>query len=268
MYRLGFIGVGNMGEAILRGVLKGKVLQGSEIAVFDLNTAKCETLQAEFGVHAADSLDALIRTCSMLLLAVKPNVCADVIEKNREAFDGKALLSIVTGWSGRKLAERLPSSTRILRVMPNTPAMVGEGMCVLEANDTLSAEERSFAAALFGAVGKTMTVKEAMISAVIGVSGSGPAYVYMFIEALADGGVRAGLPRDKAYELAAQTVLGSAKMVLETGKHPGALKDAVCSPAGTTIDAVAVLDKSGFRSAVIEAVDACVRKALEMDSNI
>ncbi len=265
MKRLGFIGVGNMGEAILRGVLSGGVLTGNEIAVFDVSGAKCRALRDELGVYVAESLDALIRGCETLLLAVKPNVCASVIENCREAFDGKALISIVTGWSGKKLAERLPSATRVLRVMPNTPAMVGEGMCVFEADDTLKSDERAFAFSLFNAIGKTETVKEELIPAVVGVSGSGPAYAYLFIEALADGGVRAGLPRDKAYELAAQTLLGSAKMVLSTGKHPGALKDAVCSPGGTTIEAVAALEENGFRGAVLEAVRACVNKAIALD---
>ena len=265
MYRLGFIGVGNMGEAILRGVLKGGVLESREIAAFDLNAAKCEALHGELGIQIMESLNALNLSCDMLLLAVKPNVCASVIEQGGKAFSGKALISIVTGWSGKKLAERLPDDTRVLRVMPNTPAMVGEGMSVLEAGDSLTGSERVFAAELFHAIGRVETVREELIPAVIGVSGSGPAYVYLFIEALADGGVRAGLARDKAYELAAQTVLGSAKMVLATGRHPGALKDAVCSPGGTTIEAVAALEHSGFRNAVLEAVDACVNKVVEMD---
>lgn len=267
MERFGIIGVGNMGEAILRGLIKGGALPPQQIAVYDINGEKCAALKKELCVTATDSIGQLAKCCDMLLLAVKPDVCGAVIEAHRTAFADKAVISIVTGWSGEKLRHSLPATTRILRVMPNTPALVGQGMAVLEQDGTFRDEERAFAETLFAGIGRVQYVKPELMNAVVGVSGSGPAYVYMFIEAMADGGVRAGLPRAMAYELAAQTVLGAASMVLETKQHPGKLKDAVCSPGGTTIEAVASLEKEGLRNAVLEAVKACIRRAEEM-SNI
>lgn len=264
MEKFGFIGVGNMGEAILRGMINNCVLPSDKIMIYDPNAQKCASFEAELGVTAADSIASLAKECDMLLFAVKPDVCGNLIEKSRNDFQNRSIISIVTGWSGEKLRQYLPNTTRILRVMPNTPAMVGAGMTVFELGDTLNDDEHAFAERLFSSVGRVMSIKPELLNAVIGVSGSGPAYVYMFIEAMADGGVRAGLPRNKAYELAAQTVLGSAKMVLETAQHPGKLKDAVCSPGGTTIEAVASLEKDGLRNAVIHAVSVCIAKADSM----
>jgi len=262
--RFGIIGVGNMGEAILRGFVGSGNAAGTEIAVFDPNAAKCRLLEKECGVRVAQSLEQLIKQSDLLLISIKPNVCTYVFEENRECFAHKAVVSIAAGWGGERLRKALPESTRILRVMPNTPAMVGEGMIVFEAGDTLTSEEKSFAETLFLSVGEVVGADAKLMDAVTAVSGSGPAYVYLFIEALADGGVKAGLPRDLALRLAAQTVKGSAMMVSETGLHPGELKDRVCSPGGTTIDAVAVLEQKGFRGAVIAAVDACREKSERM----
>lgn len=261
MQKFGIVGVGNMGEAILRGALDHGVLSRDAVYIFDTNVKKTQKLEEELGIHTAESLVTLTKTCDMVLLAVKPNVLLSVIESDRAAFDECAVLSIVAGFSRAELAERLPADTRILRIMPNTPAMVGEGMIVFESDDTLHEQERDFAKTLFASMGRVLTMEEKYMHAVTAVSGSGPAYVFMFIEALADGGVRAGLPRDTAYLLASQTVLGSARMLLETKQHPGALKDNVCSPGGTTIDAVAVLEEKGLRSAVIDAVTACAEKS-------
>jgi len=259
--RLGVIGAGNMGEAILRGYLTSGAADGPKAAVFDLDTEKCRALAKDFGVTIADSLASLIDESDMLLLAVKPNVCAHVFLEQFDRFAGKSVVSIAAGWGGERLKNALPASARVLRVMPNTPAMIGEGMIVFEAGDTLTDEERAFAQSLFGAVGEVITVEPKLMDAVTAVSGSGPAYVYLFIEALADGGVKAGLPRAIAQKLAAQTVKGAAMMVQETGIHPGELKDRVCSPGGTTIEAVAVLEREGLRGAVIAAVDACRDKS-------
>lgn len=268
MYQLGIIGVGNMGEAILRGVLTGHAVDAKDVFVFDTNQEKIGALSGELGVMAADSITDLIAQSEMILLAIKPNVIGGLLDQYRGQFHKKALISIVAGWSKGRLSDNLPKDTRILRVMPNTPAMVGAGMIVFEAGDTFTAEEKDFAIGLFHAIGDIKTIDEKLMDAVTGVSGSGPAYVYMFIEALGDAGVQQGLPRAVAYELAAQTVLGSAKMVLDTGYHPGELKDRVCSPGGTTIDAVAALEKFGFRNAVIEAVAACSNKSREMSKHI
>lgn len=266
MPKIGFIGVGNMGEAILQSIFKSDLLPVEDVYIFDLNAKKVRALQEEFGVLTAQSASAMVAACDIVLLAVKPNVCGAVLKECADAINGKAIISIVTGWSRKDLSAIVPQA-RILRVMPNTPCMVGEGMTALEMDHTLRVEELEFAKKLFEANGRVVLVPAHLMAGVTGVSGSGPAYVYLFIEAMADAGVRTGIPRDMAYMLAAQTVVGAGKMVLETGKHPGALKDAVCSPAGTTIEAIAALERAGFRAAILDAVEVSAEKALELEAN-
>lgn len=262
--KFGVIGAGNMGEAILSGFCGSGNAGGTQIFVFDPDAEKCRALEKKLGVKTAASLEALIDESDLLLIAIKPNVCTHVYEEQFDRFSKKAVVSIAAGWGGERLQKALPADTRILRVMPNTPAMVGEGMIVFESGDSLTDDERAFAKTLFGSVGDVISVEPKLMDAVTALSGSGPAYVYLFIEALADGGVKAGLPRATALKLAAQTVKGSAIMVSETGIHPGELKDRVCSPGGTTIEAVATLEQHGFRGAVIAAVDACREKSEKM----
>ena len=262
--RFGVIGAGNMGEAIVRGFYTNGVASGVTTAIFDPDTEKCRALEKSLSIRTAPSLEALIEQSDILLIAIKPNVCSHVFSEQFDRFSGKAVISIAAGWGGERLKKALPADTRILCVMPNTPAMVSEGMIVFETGDTLTQDERAFAETLFGSVGDVISVEPKLMDAVTAVSGSGPAYVYLFIEALADGGVKAGLPRPVALKLAAQTVKGAAMMVSETGVHPGELKDRVCSPGGTTIEAVAVLEQQGFRGAVISAVDACREKSERM----
>jgi len=264
MTKLGFIGAGNMGEAILRGVLKANMLSPHNVYIYDTNSQKVKALQAELGVLTAQSSFAMIAACDIILLAVKPFICQSVLEECKNAFADKAIISIVTGWDRERLAAFLPESTRILRVMPNTPCMVGEGMAALDMDHSLTDEELLFAQEIFNSIGQAVMVPSNLMDAVTGVSGSGPAYVYMFIEAMADAGVKAGFSRELAYRFAAQTVVGAGKMVLNSGKHPGELKDAVCSPRGTTIEAVSCLEHGGFRAAVMDAVDASVKKAQEI----
>ncbi len=266
--RLGILGTGNMGEAILRGVVSGGAIRAAQVTVFDINTEKAKALSESLGTQIAGSIPELFKNSDVILLAIKPNVCENIFNKYRSDFSGKAIVSIIAGWSQQRLHKCLPNDVRILRIMPNTPAMVGEGMLVFEKGNTLSDEEEAFATKLFGTIGRIASVDSSLMDAVTAVSGSGPAYVYVFIEAMADGGVLRGLPRNVAYELAAQTVLGAAKMVLNTGKHPGELKDNVCSPNGTTIAAIASLERDGFRNAVITAEDACWKRAKEMSDNI
>ncbi len=262
--KLGFIGAGNMASAILLGILNKKIIDSKDVYIFDTNTEKLNDFCNKNGTNAAKNGIDVALNSDIVLFAIKPNVCASVIEELKDSLKNKAVISIVAGWSMKKLSDSLDKSTRVLKIMPNTPCMVGEGMNVFDGSYTLNDEEIDFAKRIFNAVGKVEIVAPYLMDAVTAVSGSGPAYVYMFIEAMADGGVKAGLPRQIAYELAAQTVLGSAKMVIDTGRHPGELKDAVCSPAGTTIDAVAALEKAGFRAAVLDAVDACYNKSKEM----
>ncbi len=264
MIKIGIIGAGNMGEAILRGILSADMLPPENVYVFDLNTEKIADLQQELGVLTAQSSFAMISACDMVLLAVKPNILKSVLMECGTALENKALLSIVLGWSRKDIAPLVPESCRVMRIMPNTPCLVGEGMMAFDADHTLTENELVFAKEMFSAIGKVELVPSYLMDAVTGVSGSGPAYCYLFLEAMADGGVRAGLPRNMAYTLAAQTMLGAAKMVLETGRHPGELKDAVCSPGGSTIEAVAALEKNGLRNAVLSAVNACVEKSIAM----
>ena len=266
MLKLGFVGAGNMGSAILRGLIAAKYISADDMAICDLSAKKLEALSDEIpGLTCTESDQELVEMCDMVILAVKPQYMAETIEHIHPYLSGKAVVSIAAGWTVDQLAEALEGSgATYLRVMPNTPAMVGEAMSALCPNEQVSEEELSLVKQIFDCFGVAEVVKESLIDAVIGVSGSSPAYVYMFIEAMADAAVLAGMPRKQAYTFAAQAVLGSAKMVLETGIHPGELKDMVCSPGGTTIEAVAELEKHGMRSAVIEAMKACMDKSKEM----
>ncbi|MEL7608469.1 MAG: pyrroline-5-carboxylate reductase [Bacillota bacterium] len=259
--KLGFVGAGNMAQAILKGALDKHVLEASDVLIYDPDTDKAQSQAKQYGVTIARSNAELCAASDIVLLAVKPNVCASALKEIGTALNGKALISIVAGWDMRRLQAELDDRVHILRVMPNTPSMVGEGMTAFDQSHTLLPDELAFATSIFSSIGRVISVPDTLMSAVTGVSGSGPAYVYLFIEALADAGVLAGLPRATAYELAAQTVVGAGKMVLETGLHPGVLKDAVCSPGGTTIEAVYELESAGFRAAVMRAVDACILKA-------
>lgn len=265
MMQLGILGAGNMGGAILRGLIAKGTVPPDSVTVYNKHPEKAQALHQELGVRVASSVPSLFLDSDMILLAVKPNMLSDILAENAVYLADKAVVSIIAGWDGVKLRAALPESARVLRVMPNTPSMVGAGMIVFENGDTLTHEEHAFAETLFSATGVVAAVEPYQMDAVIGVSGSGPAYVYMFIDAMADGGVQAGLPRSTAIRLAAQTVLGSAKMVLESGMHPDVLKDMVCSPGGTTIDAVASLEKTGFRGSVIEAVQVCAEKSARMN---
>ena len=259
--KIGFIGGGNMAGAILEGVLASGLSKKEELVVCDKNP---DALRKYEGIATGTNNVAALE-CDYVVLAVKPFILPMVLKELKDS--GKDLskavfVSIVAGASVDSIRSVLGTEAKIVRVMPNTPAMVREGMTVVSAKEeNLSEEEFSGALSIFCAVGKTEVLPETMLNAVIGISGSSPAYVFMMIEAMADAGVRDGLARDVAYRLAAQSVLGSAKMVLESGKHPGELKDMVCSPKGTTIEAVAELENKGFRSAIIDAVKACNDKA-------
>ena len=264
--KLGFIGAGNMASAILGGVLKSGFLPEEEIAVFDVIPAQSQKLAEGRAVHVMDTQDALVAACDCVILAVKPVYLRGVLDKAAPLADGKDFISIAAGWTFSMLTDLLPIRTgaRVLRVMPNTPAMVGEGFTALCEQTTMTPESFAWAKALFETLGETAVLPETQFDAVVALTGSSPAYVFMFIEAMADAAVALGLPRALSYRAAAQAVLGSAKMVLETGDHPGKLKDMVCSPGGTTIEAVASLEKDGFRSAVIQAMRACADKSRRM----
>lgn len=258
--KLGFIGGGNMAGAIAQGVISSGVFGASDVCVCDINEEALKKYPTDVKT-SADNNDALM--CDYIVLAVKPFILSKVLEeiKDKDIKD-KVFVSIVAGISVDEIKSILGSSAKVVRVMPNTPAQVGEGMTVIaQPDDAVNEKELKTVLKIFDAVGKTEIMAESMINVVTGVSGSSPAYVYMMIEAMGDAGVTGGIPRETAYKLAAQSVLGSAKMVLDTGRHPGELKDMVCSPKGTTIEAVAELEKRGFRSAIIEAIKKCNEKA-------
>ena len=257
MAQFGFIGMGNMGYAMLNGVL-GEFAPG-QIIFTTPHKEKCEKISAQTGVKYAESNAECANNAKYIILAVKPQMY-DVVLKNIENVitSEKVIISIAPGITIDSIKGKLGGSVRVVRAMPNTPALVGEGMTGISYNkEEFTIEERDTIEQFFQSFGEVVTVPEHLMSAVVCASGSSPAYAYMFIEALADSVVKYGIPRQDAYKLAAQTLLGSAKMVLQTGEHPGKLKDNVCSPAGTTIQGVAALEEYGFRNAVIKATDKC-----------
>ncbi len=264
MAKIGIIGIGNMGLAILKGLLG--VYSKDDIIFTDVNKDRCEEITKELGVAHVDNNGHLAGNAKYIVLAVKPQYFNPVLSDIRNTVTEKnVIISIAPGITTTQLKEKLGDEKRVVRAMPNTPALLGEGMTgVCYEEKSFSVEEKQAIADIFSSLGKMRIVEERLMNAVVCVSGSSPAYVYMFIEALADSAVKYGLPRDAAYEMAAQAVLGSARMVLETGEHPGALKDKVCSPGGTTIAAVSALEEFGFRNAVIKAADACYKKCTEI----
>jgi len=259
--KIGFIGAGNMGGAIIGGMVKSKVFEACDINV-------CDKLISDeivaMGINQMGIKDT-VENSDYIVLAVKPGVLGDVLKEITLAggYSSKTYISIAAGYKIETMEKTL-GKTKIIRVMPNICLKVGEGMTVICANDVCSQKELDMAQNIFGSCGKTAVVKESLIDACTAINGSGPAYVFMFMESLSDAAVKHGIKRETAYLLAAQTVLGSAFLMLESGIHPGKLKDMVCSPGGTTIEAVSELEDKGFRNAVISAVDACVKKADKM----
>jgi len=265
MRTLGFIGTGNMGAALVKGIVNSGIIDAGNIHVYDIDTAKTGALQKEYGVVKVSGNEEVVERSDIIILAVKPGMEKTVLEPCKEKFgESKILVSILAGVPVKRFEEILGNCAKIVRVLPNTPALVGEGMTLLSFNYNVREEEREEIIKLFECVGKAELLDESLMSEVIALSSSSPAYIFMIIEAMADAAVKHGIRRDMAYRIAAQSVLGAAKMVLETGRHPAELKDQVCSPAGTTIEAVSVLENKGLRSAIIEAMDACTKRAREL----
>lgn len=262
---IGFIGCGNMAGAMIGGIIKNSIVSADEIMASAKTEKTMQEKGKQLGITMTASNKEVAAFADVLVLAVKPFYYEEVIDEIKNSIkDDAVIVSIAPGKKIQWLEEKFGRVVKIVRTMPNTPAMVGEGMsCVCGYNYT-SEEDLDKVCRIFEGFGKAELVDEDLIDVVVGVSGSSPAYVFMFIEALADAAVADGMPRTMAYKFAAQAVMGSAKMVLETGKHPAELKDMVCSPKGTTIEAVGVLEKKGFRSAVFEAARACVKKAKEV----
>ena len=265
LLNVGFIGAGKMATALARGFIRAEIVSPKEITASDPFDTARKSFAAAIGAKTVVANLDVAKAATVLILATKPDQVAAALAEISSAFSKNHLLiSIAAGVTLAKLEGALPAGARVIRVMPNTPALVGAGASAFALGKSATAADGELARKLLSAVGVALQVKESLLDAVTGLSGSGPAYVYQFIEALSDGGVASGLPRDIATRLAAQTVLGGAKMVLETGQHPGALKDQVTSPGGTTIEGLHELEKGKMRAAVMSAVRAATEKSKKL----
>ena len=263
--KLGIIGAGKMGEALLQGVIAKKLIPTKDIFISDIVKERLIELRDAYKVNAITDNKEMVKKGDVLIAAVKPQVMAETVDGISKVVSNKKLLiSIAAGVKIDFFESRLPKGSRVIRAMPNTPAMIGEGVTALARGSNATDDDMKIAEHIFGAVGKVVVVNEELMDAVTGLSGSGPAYVFMIIEALSDGGVLMGLSRDVATQLAAQTLIGSAKLLLESGKHPGALKDMVTSPAGTTIVGIKALEKGKLRATLISAVEAATLRSKEL----
>ena len=263
--KLGFIGCGNMGEAMRAGIIDAKEVRVEDICASCRTASTREKLQTKYRINTTPDNLRCAEFADIIFLAVKPQFYEDVIWQIRSALtEGKTLISMAPGKTLNWLERAVGHPCKIIRTMPNTPSMVKEGMMGICANEKVPYEELEKFRYLCNSFSKTEVISEALMDVVTAVSGSSPAYVFMFIEAMADAAVEGGMPRSQAYTFAAQAVLGSAKMILETGKHPGELKDMVCSPGGTTIQAVRVLEEKGMRAAVMDAMKTCLDKSRNM----
>ena len=256
--KLGFIGTGNMATAMMGGIIENHIASPEEIIGADPFAPGRERVKEKYGIRVTADNNEVVKNAEVVILSVKPQFYADVIAGIRDdVTDSHLIITIAPGKTLSWLADQFQKPVKIVRTMPNTPAMVGEGMTGACKNAYVTDEDMEKALSILNGFGKAELIPEHMMDAVVAISGSSPAYVFVMIEDMADAAVSGGIPRSQAYKFAAQAVLGSAKMVLETGKHPGELKDMVCSPAGTTIEAVRVLEEKGFRSAIIEAMKKC-----------
>lgn len=262
--KVGFIGCGNMATAMIHGILKSGLAGHEEIKASARSEGTCRKIREDLKILCGSN-EETAEFADVLFLSVKPQYYEEIILEVRDRIQPEQIIvTIAPGKTLAWLSRLLGEKTKIVRTMPNTPAMVGEGMTAVCPNGNITEDDLEKVLSLLESFGKAEIIPEDLMDVATAVSGSSPAYIFLVIEAMADGAVADGMPRDKAYRFAAQAVLGSAKMVLETGKHPGELKDMVCSPGGTTMEAVRVLEEKGLRSALIEAEKACVRKSRGM----
>ena len=262
--RLGFIGAGAMGSALMKGVIRNGLVSPAQVFVSEPDEKRLKSLVGELGINPVEGNNELVKGVDVVVLAVKPQIITAVLEKLEGEWSAEQLvISIAAGVTLGELEGFLPGIP-VVRVMPNTPSLVGMGAAVIALGSHATAVHGHWAEEIFKATGEAFQLPEELLDAVTGLSGSGPAYGYIFIEALSDAGVREGLPRDVAQRLAAITLKGAAQMVLDTNKHPGELKDMVTSPAGTTIEAVAYLEDRAFRGTVMAAVRNATRRSREM----
>lgn len=260
--KLGFIGCGNMASAMMQGIISNGILDAKDIIGADVYAPSRERAQTELGIEVTESNKKVVEQVDAFVLSIKPQFYEAVIEEIKDSVkEGQLIITLAPGKTLGWLEEKFGKAVKVVRTMPNTPAMVLEGMTAACPNSYVTEEELELVLGILRAFGDAEVVPEKLMDAVVAVSGSSPAYVFMMIEAMADAAVAEGMPRAQAYKFAAKAVLGSAKMVLETGKQPGELKDMVCSPGGTTIEAVKVLEATGFRSSLMEAMEACAEKS-------
>ena len=260
--RIGFIGGGKMGEALVKGVLRAKLSSAGKIIVSDVDKKRCQILEKETGIKTTQENKKVTSGSDIIILAIKPNVMGDILEELKNDIAPKHLVvSIAAGIPLSFIESFLNKGCRAIRVMPNTPCLVGETAAGYALGKNATQDDGKLVGQILNAVGKSFLLEEKHLDAVTGLSGSGPAFIYMVIEALTDGGVKMGLPRDVSTTLAAQTAFGAAKMVLEAGMHIGELKDFVTSPGGTTIEGIHALEKGGIRNAMINAVEAATKKS-------
>lgn len=264
--QLSVIGLGKMGSTLIQGILAAEILKPAQIVGCDLKVEERESNSNYGGIKTVNNNIAGVKGADVILLAVKPQVIEEVLKEIKEQIAGKLIISIAAGITIDDIKNKLPASTRVIRVMPNTPALVKEGASAFTPGGQATEEDKQLVKEILTGVGKVIEVKEELMNTVTGLSGSGPAYVYLMIEALADGGVLKGLSRENSLQLAAQTVMGAAKMVLETGNHPGELKDMVTSPGGTTINGIEALESQGFRGILIDAVKKASERSEELNS--
>ena len=263
--KIGFLGAGRMASALASGFIKAGLASGENMIASDVSAESRDAFSKSTGARVSGFNPDVAKGASLLFIAVKPAQVREVLQELSTHLNEQHLIvSIAAGVSTAEMEANLPHDTRVVRVMPNTPALVGASASAYALGKTATSDDARTVHQLLSAVGVAFQVKEYLLDAVTGLSGSGPAYAYMMIEALSDGGVAAGLPRDIATRLAAQTLLGGAKMVLETGLHPGALKDMVTSPGGTTIEGVHELEKAGLRAGLINAVRAASEKSRKL----
>ncbi|HEY2406524.1 MAG TPA: pyrroline-5-carboxylate reductase [Polyangiaceae bacterium] len=263
--RIGMLGAGNMAGALIRGLLASKTVRAEQLRASDVRSDHLQELEQRHGIKTHVDNAELVAWANVVVLAVKPQVIDRVLDQLAGAFTSDTLvISVAAGVPIRALEARLPAGARVIRTMPNTAAIALAGATGIAAGSRATTEDIALTRGLFDAVGRSVVLDEYLLDAVTGLSGSGPAYIMLIIEALADGGVKVGLHRDTALLLAAQTVYGSAKLLLETGEHPGKLKDMVTSPAGTAISGLHTLESGGLRRTLIDAVDAATRRSVEL----
>jgi len=262
--KIGFLGGGNMGEALIRGIVKTGIVPPEDLFVTDVRLERLEELARTYGLHTLSDNTLLVRRADVVILAVKPQILAGVLQEIAPATPGRLLISIAAGVSTAEIRRHLPPAPRLIRSMPNTPALVLEGATAIAPGHDLAPGDLETGREIFAAVGQVVVLGEEHMDAVTGLSGSGPAYIALVVEALADGGVKVGLDRKTAMTLATQTVLGAARLLLETGTHPGQLKDMVTSPGGTAIAGIHTLEAGGLRRTLIDAVERATLRSREL----